>query len=324
MMNATEPTSAGHASGAAPRPVAAGRSRVVNAMSVDVEDYYQVSAFAGTITRADWPNYPSRVERNTDRILELFAEAKVRATFFMLGCIAERHPNLVRRIVEEGHELASHGLSHYRVFEQTPDEFREDVSRTKKILEDLGGVAVKGYRAASFSINRETWWAFDVLAETGYTYSSSINPIRHDHYGVPDADRFPFRPNGPGSDEHGPGRARPDGFGLLEIPITTVELLGRRLPCGGGGYFRLFPYALWRQGLRRVNETEGRPAIFYFHPWEIDPEQPRITTAPRRSRLRHYVNLKGMEAKLRRALSDFAWSRVDEVFLDNGKGVAGL
>ncbi|WP_425450106.1 XrtA system polysaccharide deacetylase [Virgifigura deserti] len=295
------------------RPAAGGRSvsarpanaRLVNAMSVDVEDYYQVSAFAGTIGRADWPSYPSRVEQNTRRILDLFAETNVRATFFMLGCLAERHPHLVREIVEQGHELASHGYSHYRVFEQTPAQFRDDVSTTKKILEDTGGVAVNGYRAASFSINRDTWWAFEVLAEAGHTYSSSVNPIQHDHYGVPDADRFSFRPN---------------GSAFTEIPITTVEVLGRRLPCGGGGYFRLFPYQCWRWGLRQVNGSDGRAAVFYFHPWEIDPEQPRIAGASRRSQLRHYTNLKIMEAKLRRALTDFSWSRIDEVFLGDGRG----
>lgn len=313
MTSATERVSAAAPAETAAAPAARGAAigdRIVNAMSVDVEDYYQVSAFAGTIGRADWPRYPSRVEHNTQRVLELFAAAGVRATFFMLGCIAERHPRLVRAIVAEGHELASHGMSHYRVFEQTPDAFREDISTTKKILEDTGGVAVKGYRAASFSINRKTWWAFEVLAETGYLYSSSVNPIRHDHYGVPDADRFAFRPDG-----SGPKGAGTNDSGLVEIPITTVELLGRRLPCGGGGYFRLFPYALWRLGLRQVNNGERQAAIFFFHPWEIDPEQPRIAGAPRRSRLRHYTNLGVMEAKLRRALADFAWSRVDAVFL---------
>ncbi len=205
-----------------------GHNGIVNAMSVDVEDYYQVSAFAGSVDRAKWNSFPSRVEDITRRTLDMFAEAGVRATFFTLGCVAERHKGLVRAIADAGHEVASHGWEHYRVGDQTPAEFRADVTRTKKVLEDLSGQEVKGYRAASFSIDRKTWWAFDELAEAGYRYSSSIHPIRHDHYGVPDAPRFPFAPV--------------EGNPLTEIPVGTLDLRGRRMSCAGGGFFRLLPY----------------------------------------------------------------------------------
>ncbi|UEM02737.1 DUF3473 domain-containing protein [Skermanella rosea] len=273
---------------------------IVNAMSVDVEDYYQVSAFAGTVDRARWDGFPSRVGDNTRRILDLFAGAGVRATFFTLGCVARRDPSLVRAIADAGHEVASHGWEHWRVGEQTPAEFRADVSRTRKLLEDQSGQAVTGYRAASFSIDRGTWWAFDELAEAGYRYSSSIHPIRHDHYGVPDAPRFPFAPAA--------------GRDLAEIPVGTVDLRGRRLSCAGGGFFRLLPYRWSSHAIGRVNRTEGQPVTFYFHPWEIDPGQPRIGPAPLRSRLRHYTNLSVMEAKLKRLLSDFRWDRIDHVY----------
>ena len=277
-----------------------GHNGIVNAMSVDVEDYYQVSAFAGTVDRAKWDSLPSRVEDSTRRTLDMFAEAGVRATFFTLGRVAERHKGLVRTIADAGHEVASHGWEHYRVGDQTPAEFRADVTRTKKTLEDLSGLEVKGYRAASFSIDRKTWWAFDELAEAGYRYSSSIHPIRHDHYGVPDAPRFPFAPVG--------------GNPLTEIPVGTLDLKGRRLSCAGGGFFRLLPYRWSSFAIGRVNRTERQPVTFYFHPWEIDPGQPRINPAPLRSRLRHYTNLRVMEAKLKRLLRDFRWDRVDEVY----------
>jgi polysaccharide deacetylase family protein (PEP-CTERM system associated) len=277
-----------------------GHNGIVNAMSVDVEDYYQVSAFAGTVDRAKWDSLPSRVEDSTRRTLDMFAEAGVRATFFTLGRVAERHKGLVRTIADAGHEVASHGWEHYRVGDQTPAEFRADVTRTKKTLEDLSGLEVKGYRAASFSIDRKTWWAFDELAEAGYRYSSSIHPIRHDHYGVPDAPRFPFAPVG--------------GNPLTEIPVGTLDLKGRRLSCAGGGFFRLLPYRWSSFAIGRVNRTECQPVTFYFHPWEIDPGQPRINPAPLRSRLRHYTNLGVMEAKLKRLLRDFRWDRVDEVY----------
>jgi len=273
---------------------------VTNAMSVDVEDYYQVSAFAGSVDRAAWNSFPSRVEDNTRRTLDLFAEASVRATFFTLGCVADRHKRLVRAIADAGHEVASHGWEHYRVGDQTPAEFRADVTRTKKLLEDLSGQEVKGYRAASFSIDRGTWWAFDELAEAGYHYSSSIHPIRHDHYGVPDAPRFPFAPVERNS--------------LTEIPVGTLDLRGRRMSCAGGGFFRLLPYRWSSFAIGRVNGVEGQPVTFYFHPWEIDPGQPRISPAPLRSKLRHYTNLGVMEAKLKRLLREFHWDRVDAVY----------
>lgn len=274
---------------------------MINAMSVDVEDYFQVSAFERSIGREQWESLPLRVERNTYRILEFFSDAGVKATFFMLGWVAERAPALVRDIVGEGHELASHGYQHIRVTQQDRREFGDDIRRTKALLEDLGGTVVKGYRAASYSINRDNLWALDELREAGHEYSSSIYPIRHDLYGIPGAPRFPFRIA---------------ECGLLEIPITTAELLGRRLPGGGGGYFRLMPYRLYRALLRRVNRGDRQPGVFYFHPWEIDPGQPRQRRAPLRSRFRHYVNLGRMEGRLRRLLHDFRWGRMDEIFLE--------
>ncbi len=281
------------AGGAAPRPV--------NAMSVDVEDYFQVQAFSGHIRREDWPKLECRVERNTDRVLEIFAAGSCRATFFTLGWVAERYPALVRRIVAAGHELASHGYAHYRADSQTPVEFRKDVEGTRKLLEDVGGVAVQGYRAASFSVGARNLWAHEVLMEAGYTYSSSVYPIRHDLYGMPEAPRFAFHPQAAAK--------------LLECPITTVTVLGRNIPCGGGGYFRLLPYALSRRLMRRVNRVDGRPCIFYFHPWEVDPAQPRQHPISLKTRVRHYTNLGRMEGRLRRLTRDFAWDRMDRVFL---------
>ena len=276
------------------------RSVVVNAMSVDVEDYYQVSAFEPFVPRNQWTSFAPRVVSNTERVLELFEKAGIRATFFVLGCVAERHPTLIRRIVASGHELASHGYEHRRVSEQTPATFLADAARTKTLLEDIGSTEVKGYRAASFSINRRNWWAFAGLVNAGYTYSSSVNPIRHDHYGEPGAPRHSFKP-------------WPHEF--IEIPITTVDIAGRRFSCGGGGFFRLLPYRWSHWAISRVNHREIRPAIFYFHPWEIDPGQPRIEQASLKSRLRHYTNLGIMEAKVERILQDFRWGRIDDVFL---------
>jgi len=273
---------------------------IINAMSVDVEDYFQVSAFANHVRRDDWPTLPSRVERNTDKVMELFADAGVKATFFTLGWIAERHKDLVRRIVAEGHELASHGFAHHRATDQTREEFRADVRRTKAILEDAGGVPVGGYRAASFSIGAGNLWALEVLAEEGYRYSSSIYPVRHDHYGMPDAPRFAHRPVG--------------DSGVVELPISTVCVAGRNLPVGGGGYFRLVPYSVFRKALARLNRDDGQPAVFYFHPWEVDPGQPRPDGLTFKTRFRHYLNLGRMEGRLAAMLSDFAWDRVDRVF----------
>ena len=276
-----------------------GTPPVINAMSVDVEDYYQVYAFSERIKRADWDAWPSRVEANTERVLDVFDSAGVKATFFTLGWVAERHKALLRRVVAEGHELASHGYEHVRADSQTPGEFRADVRRSKAILEDTGGVRVRGYRAATFSIGQHNLWAFEVLAEEGYVYSSSLYPIRHDYYGMPEAPRTPFRPQ--------------QTVDLVEFPIGTVRLGGRNFPCGGGGYFRLLPYHLSRTAIRRVNVQEERPSVFYFHPWEIDPGQPRLSNLPVKTALRHYSNLGRMEAKLRRLLSDFRWDRMDRV-----------
>lgn len=272
----------------------------MNAMSVDVEDYFQVSAFESHVDRNAWEQTPLRVERNVERILELFDAHNTKATFFTLGWIAERLPQMVQRIVDGGHELASHGWEHTRVTTQTPEDFRQDVLRTKHLLEDIGGVDVIGYRAASYSIGEENLWAHDVLADTGHAYSSSIVPVNHDLYGMPNAPRFTFRV----------AKDR-----LLEIPITTVALAGRNVNCGGGGWFRLFPYGFSRWALRSVNEREQQSHIFYFHPWEIDPDQPRPEGVGVKTRFRHYLNLGRMEGRLERLLSDFRWDRVDRVFL---------
>ncbi|HEB67296.1 MAG TPA: DUF3473 domain-containing protein [Gammaproteobacteria bacterium] len=271
-------------------------------MTVDVEDYFQVSAFEANIKREHWDDISPRVEKNTQRILQIFSDAGVKATFFTLGWVAERWPGLVRRIVDEGHELASHGYSHVRVTQQSPDEFRADITRTKILLEDVGGVDVKGYRAASYSIGAGNLWALDELANAGYCYSSSIYPVKHDLYGMPEAPRFPFRPQGE--------------EGILEIPITTLRLGGRNFPCGGGGFFRLYPYAFSRWAMRRVNLREGKPGMFYFHPWEIDPDQPRPDGLSAKTRFRHYLNLDRMEGRLRALLKDFEWDRMDRIFLD--------
>ncbi len=289
----------GDAAAAAGAASASRRSRLLNAMTVDVEDYFQVQAFAGVIAREAWETLPRRVERNTDRLLDIFAASGVKATFFTLGWVAERHPRLVRRIVAEGHELASHGYAHQRADEQSADAFRADIVRTKSILEDKGGAAVQGYRAPTFSIGPRNWWAFEVLAEAGYRYSSSLNPIAHDLYGMPNGPRAPFR------EEHS---------GLIEIPLTTLRLLGHNFPCAGGGYFRLFPYALSWRAMRHVNRADGLPCAFYLHPWEIDPDQPRQNQAPWKSRFRHYLNLGRTEARLRRLLADLSWGRMDEAF----------
>jgi polysaccharide deacetylase family protein (PEP-CTERM system associated) len=270
-----------------------------NAMTVDVEDYFQVQAFAGCIDRAEWHHIAPRVETNVERILEQFGAAHVKATFFTLGWIAERHKPMVRRIVAAGHELASHGYDHTRADSQDPVAFRSDVSRTRKLLEDIGGVAVRGYRAATFSIGARNPWAFRVLEDAGYAYSSSVNPIRHDLYGMPDAPRIPFRP---------------EGGALCEIPMTTLRAFGRNWPCSGGGYFRLLPYSAFRQGLALVNRH--RPGIFYFHPWEVDASQPRVANCGWKSRFRHYTNLSRMPARLDRLLRDFAWDRMDHVFAE--------
>lgn len=275
---------------------------ITNALTIDVEDYFQVSAFAPYIRRDEWDAREPRIERNVGRILELLAERDVKATFFTLGWIAERYPQLVRRIVAEGHELASHGYGHERASDLDEAAFTADVTRAKAILEDLGGRPVLGYRAPSFSIGTGNLWAFDVLARTGYRYSSSIYPIRHDHYGMPDSPRFAYRVGS-------------TGHGLLEVPVTTLRLMNRNLPSSGGGYFRLLPYALSRWMIGSVNREDRQAAIFYFHPWEIDTGQPRVAGIDAKTRFRHYVNIPRMEGRLRQLLADFRWGRMDQIFL---------
>jgi polysaccharide deacetylase family protein (PEP-CTERM system associated) len=276
-----------------------------NAVTVDVEDYFQVEAFFGVIDRDSWPSRECRVERNIDRILALFERTGARGTFFTLAWIAERYPAMVRNIVDAGHELASHGSEHRRADSQSPAEFAADVGRAKAILEDIGGCAVKGYRAPSFSVMRSNLWVMEALAEAGYRYSSSTYPIAHDNYGIPEAPRFAFHPLA--------------GRDFLEIPVTSLRWLGRNWPCGGGGYFRLLPYGLNKFALKNVRRLDRQPLVFYFHPWEIDPGQPRVENAPLKSRLRHYTNLDRMEAKLAHLLRAFRWGRMDEIFLAGGR-----
>jgi polysaccharide deacetylase family protein (PEP-CTERM system associated) len=271
---------------------------LINALTIDVEDYFQVSAFDRHIDREAWERMPCRVERNVEQLLALLDEHQAHATFFTLGWVAHRYPALIRRIVAQGHELASHGYGHRRASDLDHAAFSHDIRHAKALLEDISGTAVIGYRAPSFSIGKANLWAFDCIAAAGYRYSSSIYPVQHDHYGMPDAPRFPYRVRD----------------GLTEIPVTTTRLFGRNLPAGGGGYFRLAPYHVSRWAIARVNRQELRPAIFYFHPWEIDPEQPRVDGVSLKTRFRHYLNLHRTQARLRRLLSDFRWDRIDRVF----------
>ncbi len=280
-------------------PLAPAVAPIRNAFSIDVEDYFQVSAFASCIARSEWDAMDCRIERNVDVILGLLDDHGVRATFFTLGWIAERYPQVVRRIVDTGHELASHGFGHHRATEQSEELFLADIQLAKIILEDLSGSEVKGYRAPSFSVGSANQWAFDCIERAGYRYSSSVYPIRHDHYGMPDAPRF----------------AHQVRAGLMEVPITTVRLFDRNWPAGGGGYFRLMPYVMSRWLLRQVNARDRSPAIFYFHPWELDVGQPRVRGISAKTRFRHYLNLGRTQQRLKRLLSDFAWGRMDEVFL---------
>lgn len=273
-------------------------STLKNALTIDVEDYFQVSAFAQHIPRDQWAIRECRVERNIDRILSMLDDHQTQATFFTLGWIAERYPQTIRRIVDSGHELASHGYGHERASNQTPEVFYSDIRTAKLILEDLAGYEIKGYRAPSFSIGTNNLWAFECLERAGYTYSSSIYPIHHDHYGMPDAPRH----------AHKIGE-------LLEVPATTLRLLRRNWPASGGGYFRLMPYGMSRWMIQRINTTDQMPAVFYFHPWEIDDEQPRIEGIGLKTRFRHYVNINRMEKRLRCLLSDFPWDRMDKIFL---------
>jgi polysaccharide deacetylase family protein (PEP-CTERM system associated) len=271
---------------------------IVNAMTVDVEDYFHVTALSASLPRTSWDRLEYRAERNTHRILEMFSANDIKATFFVLGWVARRSPQLVREIQAAGHEIASHGMTHELIYRQTREVFREETRDAKALLEDLCGQRVRGYRAASYSITPKSLWALDVLVELGFQYDSSIFPVRHDIYGIRGAARTPWH--------HADS-------GMLEIPLTTVEVLGQRLPCAGGGYFRLLPYWLFRAGLRRVNTTDALPGVFYFHPWEIDPGQPRIK-ANWRSTFRHYTNLSSMEGRIGRLLRDFRWGRMDQVF----------
>ena len=264
------------------------------ALSFDVEDYFQVSAFEGQCPAERWPALQCRVEANTERLLTILDSNDTQATFFILGWVAERYPNLIKQIAAAGHEIASHGYNHQRINLLTQTEFKEDIHSAKQLLEDLTGQEVKGYRAPSFSFSEQTPWTFDELLEAGYRYSSSINPVPHDLYGYSSAPRTPFQWDN----------------GLLEVPVTTCELLGRRIPCAGGGYFRLYPYSLFKWLMRRASQQLNNPAVFYLHPWELDPEQPRIEGASLKSRFRHYINLNKTEPRLRQLLQDFHWGRM--------------
>lgn len=271
---------------------------VLNALSVDVEDWFQVGAFETVIDRNDWETLDQRVDRNTNIVLDMFAARNVKGTFFTLGWIAKRNPGLIRRMIEQGHEVASHGWDHQRVFQIGADRFKDDIAKTKALLEDQSGKPVTGYRAPSFSIDARTPWAHELLAETGHLYSSSVAPVVHDHYGWPEAPRFAYKPV--------------LGSPLIELPVTTARVAGRTIAAGGGGFFRVLPYAFSRWAVRQANKN-GEAAIIYFHPWEIDPLQPRVAGAPLKSTLRHYTNLDVMAGKLERLINDFAWGRVDAI-----------
>ena len=273
-----------------------------NALTVDVEDYFHVSGFAGAINRKDWDSHPLRVDRNTGRLLDLFDQSQVKATFFVLGWVAERLPDLVREIADRGHEVACHGYSHELVYRQSPEVFREETLRSKALLEDITQSPVRGYRAASYSITGQSLWALDVLADAGFVYDSSIFPVRHDRYGIPGSPEYPYELKTPG------------GCPLVEFPLSTARVLGYRLPVAGGGYFRLYPYMVTKLGLRQIN-GKNRPFIFYLHPWEIDPDQPRVS-ASRMSRFRHYNNLKKCEARLKRLMGDFRFGTAWDVLTD--------
>ena len=279
----------------AERPVA-GVVPDVNALTVDVEDYFHVEAFAGVIDRESWDRRECRIERNVDRILELFSDAGVQATFFTLGWVAERYPAMVRRIVAHGHELTSHGLTHHRADSQTSAGFFQDVARSKCVLEDIGGGEVKGYRAASFSINATNIWAYEMLERAGFRYSSSLYPARY----VREAPQFAFHPLSDSA--------------FMEIPIASIRRFGLTWPCGGGGFFRLFPYGLSAMNMRLAARRDKKPCVFYFHPWEIDPDQPRVPGASLKSRIRHYTNLGRMHSRLTRLLADFRWNRLDRIY----------
>jgi polysaccharide deacetylase family protein (PEP-CTERM system associated) len=278
-------------------------SPIVNAMTVDVEDYFHVAALSKAIDRSSWGDMEYRADVSTRRLLDVFEQSDIRATFFILGWVAKRSPDLIREIHRRGHEVASHGMSHKLVFDQTPEEFARETYESKALLEDIIGAPVLGYRASTYSITRRSLWALDILSEAGFAYDSSIFPIRHDVYGIPDAKVVPSR------------IATPKGASIVEFPMSTAPMFGARLPVSGGGYFRLLPYWLTRAGLNKLNHTLERPFIFYLHPWEIDPEQPRVRTSWK-SRLRHYTNLDQCEARLRRLILEFRFGRVRDVLAD--------
>jgi polysaccharide deacetylase family protein (PEP-CTERM system associated) len=275
-----------------------------NALTVDVEDYFQVSAFADRIDHKEWDNHPLRVEKNTFKLLDLFDEHQIKATFFILGWVAERKKDLVLEIAKRGHEVACHGYSHQLVYNQSPDMFQEETIRAKNILEDIIQQQVRGYRAASYSITEKSLWALDILAEAGFVYDSSIFPVRHDRYGMPDTPEYPYR------------LTTPAGHSIIEFPLSTAKIINYRLPVAGGGYFRLYPYWLSRMGLRQINRHD-KPFIFYLHPWEVDPDQPKIS-ASWFSRFRHYNNLDKCESRLRNLVTDFQFATVRDVLSDLG------
>ena len=285
---------------------------MLNALTIDVEDYFQVEAFASRINYNEWDNYPCRIKQNTQKILDILDDYQIKATFFCLGWIAKRSPSLIKNIAQRGHEVASHGYAHQPVYKQSPDIFMQDIRKTKQILEDIIGQPVIGYRAPTYSITQKTLWALEILAEEGYKYDSSIFPIKHDLYGIPNAPRFPFN-------VHTLKRAnvftckRSNVQTFFEFPLTTLRILNINIPIAGGGYFRVFPYIFIKNALRHINLKEKQPFVFYLHPWELDPEQPRINHLPWRSRFRHYVNLRKTEGKFRRLLSDFRFSTVLKV-----------
>jgi polysaccharide deacetylase family protein (PEP-CTERM system associated) len=276
-------------------------NKITNALTIDVEDYFQVSAFSEKIKRSDWTSIECRVEKNIDTILNILDSKDIKATFFTLGWIAERYPEMVKKIISEGHELSSHGYEHQRVTELSQESFYQDVSRAKGILEDIGGQEIYGYRAPSFSINEKNLWAMEILFKTGHRYSSSVYPVRHDHYGSPKAPRFTYR-------------IYPE---FLEIPPTTIRIFNHNLPASGGGYFRLLPYSISKWMLSQVNNREGKAAVFYFHPWEIDKDQPKVADLNIKDNFRHYINIKKMEKKLNYLFNDFHWGRMDKIFLNN-------
>lgn len=273
---------------------------IYNALTIDVEDYYMVSAFSDIVRFEDWSKFESRVEANTQRVLDLLSEYNIKATFFVLGWVAERYPKLIKELQSRGHELACHGYNHRLVYKLSYDEFRDDTRKAKKIIEDITGESVIGYRATSYSITKESLWALDILIEEGFKYDSSIFPIIHDRYGIKDFNRFPVRVNLNGT------------CGILEVPLSTIRIFNSNIPIAGGGYFRLFPYMFFKKGIQRINKIEKQPVIFYIHPWEIDPEQPEQNVGWK-TRIRHYTNLHKTEDRLKRLLTDFKWGRVSDV-----------